>query len=197
MRTAVVLAGGKGSRLNYIEKALLELHGKPILNHIIETLSGCVDEIVVVARDEVQQKTLHLTGVRIVHDEVRGFGPVAGISSGLSASSFEYAFVAACDMPFIKADVVDLLFRKAVGYDLAIPFPLEPLHAVYKCETTIRAAKVAIQRRKGAVMCVVDQLHANYVPKDEIRAIDPDLCTFVNINNLEDIEILNKQTLCD
>ena len=102
MRTAVVLAGGKGSRLNYVEKALLELHGEPILNHIIETLSGCVDEIVVVARDEEQQRTLHLAGVRIVRDEVRGFGPVAGICSGLKASSFEYAFVAACDMPFIK-----------------------------------------------------------------------------------------------
>jgi len=36
MRTAVILAGGKGSRLNFAEKALLELHGKPILNHIIE-----------------------------------------------------------------------------------------------------------------------------------------------------------------
>jgi molybdopterin-guanine dinucleotide biosynthesis protein A len=80
---------------------------------------------------------------------------------------------------------------------VAIPYPLEPLHAVYRRETTIRAAKVAIQRRKGAIMYVVDQLQANYVPKDEIRAIDPDLCTFVNINNLEDIEILNKKTLCD
>ena len=197
MRTAVVLAGGKGSRLNYVEKALLELHGEPILNHIIETLSGCVDEIVVVARDEEQQRTLQLAGVRIVRDEVRGFGPVAGICSGLNASSFEYAFVAACDMPFIKAEVVDLLFRKAVGYDVAIPYPLEPLHAVYRRETTICAAKVAIERRKGAIMYVVDQLQANYVPKDEIRAIDPNLCTFVNINNLEDVEILNKKTLCD
>lgn len=197
MRTAVVLAGGKGSRLNYAEKALLKLRGKPILNHIVETLSGCVDEIVVVARDEEQQKKLHLAGVRIVRDEVLGFGPVAGICSGLKASSFEYSFVVACDMPFIKAEVVDLLFRKAVGYDVAIPYPLEPLHAVYRRETTLRAAKAAIQRRKGAVMYVVDQLQANYVPKEEIRAVDPELCTFVNINDFEDIELLNKTTLCD
>jgi molybdenum cofactor guanylyltransferase len=197
MRTAIVLAGGKGSRLNYVEKALLKLRGEPILNHIVETLSGCVDEIVVVARDEEQQKKLHLAGVRIVRDEVQGFGPVAGIYSGLKASSFEYSFVAACDMPFIKADVVDLLFRKAVGYDVAIPYPLEPLHAVYRRETTIRAAKAAIRRRKGAIMYVVDQLQANYVQKEEIRAIDPELCTFVNINDFEDIELLNKKTLCD
>jgi molybdenum cofactor guanylyltransferase len=197
MRTAVILAGGKGSRLNYVEKALLELHGKPILNHIIETLEGCVDEIVVVARDEEQQRKLHLSGVTIVKDEVQGFGPVAGICSGLNESSFPYAFVAACDMPFIKADVVDLLFRWAAGYDAAVPYPPEPLHAVYRREPTIRAARTAIQRRKGAIMYVIDQLRVNYVPKDEIRAIDPDLCTFVNINSLEDIEILNKKTLCD
>ncbi len=197
MRTAVVLAGGKGSRLNYAEKALLKLRGKPILNHIVDTLSGCVNEIIVVARDEEQQKKLHLAGVRIVRDEVLGFGPVAGIWSGLKASSFEYSFVAACDMPFIKANVVDLLFRKAVGYDVAIPYPLEPLHAVYRRDTTIRAAKTAIQRRKGAVMFVVDQLQANFVPKEEIRVIDPELCTFVNINEFEDIELLNKRSLCD
>jgi molybdopterin-guanine dinucleotide biosynthesis protein A len=197
MRTAVVLAGGKGSRLNFVEKALLELHGKPILNHIIETLSRCVDEIIVVVRDEEQQRRLHLAGVTIVRDEVQDFGPVAGICSGLSASSSQYAFVAACDMPFIKADVVDLLFHKAAGYDVAIPYPLEPLHAVYRREATIRAAKVAIQRRKGAIMYVVDQLQVNFVPKDEIRLIDPSLCTFVNINSLEDVEILNKKKLCD
>ena len=197
MRTAVILAGGKGSRLNFVEKALLELHGKPILNHIIETLSRCVDEIIVVVRDEEQQRRLHLAGVTIVRDEVQDFGPVAGICSGLSASSSQYAFVAACDMPFIKADVVDLLFHKAAGYDVAIPYPLEPLHAVYRREATIRAAKVAIQRRKGAIMYVIDQLQVNFVPKDEIRLIDPSLCTFVNINSLEDVEILNKKELCD
>jgi molybdopterin-guanine dinucleotide biosynthesis protein A len=197
MRTAVILAGGKGSRLNFVEKALLELHGKPILYHIIETLSPCVDEIIVVVRDEEQQRRLHLAGVTIVRDEVQDFGPVAGICSGLSASSSQYAFVAACDMPFIKADVVDLLFHKAAGYDVAIPYPLEPLHAVYRREATIRAAKLAIQRRKGAIMYVIDQLQVNFVPKDEIRLIDPSLCTFVNINSLEDVEILNKKELCD
>jgi len=197
MRTAVILAGGKGSRLNFVEKALLELQGKPILNHIIETLSRCVDEIIVVARDEEQQEKLHIAGVTFARDAVQDFGPVAGICSGLSASSSQYAFVAACDMPFIKADVVDLLFHKAVGYDVAIPYPLEPLHAVYRREPTIRAAKAAIQRRKGAVMDIVDQLHVNFVPKDEIRLIDPSLCTFVNINSLEDVEILKKKKLCD
>ena len=132
-----------------------------------------------------------------MRDEIQDFGPVAGICSGLSASSSQYAFVAACDMPFIKADVVDLLFHKAAGYDVAIPYPLEPLHAVYRREATIRAAKVAIQRRKGAIMYVLDQLQVNFVPKDEIRLIDPSLCTFVNINSLEDVEILNKKKLCD
>ena len=197
MRTAIILAGGKGSRLNFAEKALLELRGKPVLNRMIETLSSCVDEIIVVARDLDQQRVLRLPGIRTVPDEVRGFGPVAGMCTGLRASSSEYAFVTACDMPFIKAEVVDLLFRKAVGYDVAIPYPPEPLHAVYKRETTIVAARAAIRKHEGAVMYVVDSLSANYVSKDEIRTIDPDLCTFVNINSLEDIEILNKKTLCN
>jgi len=197
MRTAIILAGGKGSRLNFAEKALLELRGKPILNRIIETLSRCVDEIIVVARDEDQQGRLRRAGVRIVRDEVRGFGPVAGICTGLKASSSEYAFVTACDMPFIKAEVVDLLFREAIGYDVAIPYPPEPLHAVYKRKTTIDASRAAIHKGEGAIMCVLNSLSVNYVSKDDIRTVDPALCSFVNINSLEDVEILNKKTLCD
>ncbi|MGZ7167363.1 MAG: molybdenum cofactor guanylyltransferase, partial [Halobacteriota archaeon] len=60
MKTAIVLAGGQGSRLNYREKALLELRGKPILLHILERLSRSVDDFIIVARDRDQQSKLQL-----------------------------------------------------------------------------------------------------------------------------------------
>jgi molybdopterin-guanine dinucleotide biosynthesis protein A len=197
MKTAVILVGGRGSRMNYVEKALLLLHGKPILTHIVDKLSRCVDDIIVVARDTEQQRRLCLDYLHVISDEVQGFGPVAGIYSGLKASQSQYSFVVACDMPFINVAVVDLLFRKADGYDVAIPYPPEPLHAVYKRNPTIKAAKKAIEDGKGAIMYVVDQLKANFVPKDEIQMLDPSLCTFVNINNMEDLKRLTQDGTCD
>ncbi len=202
MKTAVVLAGGQGSRLNYKEKALLELRGTPMLARILERLSSAVDEFVVVARDRDQQAKLELIKLptdkaTIVYDEVQGFGPIAGIYTGLKTSKAPYSFVAACDMPYINVNVVDFLFSKARGYDVAIPYPPEPLHAVYKRNVTMDAAKKAIREAKGAIMYVVDQLNANYVPKQEIQKLDPNLCTFININSVQDIKRLDDLTLCE
>ncbi len=201
MKAAIVLAGGQGSRLNYREKALLELHGKPILLHIIERLSSSVDDFIIVARDRGQQFKLQRNialGDRttVVYDEIQGFGPIAGIYTGLKVSEAPYSFVTACDMPYINANVVDLLFSKACGYDVAIPYPPEPLHAVYRRDVTIQAANKAINEGKGAIMYVIDQLRANFVSKEEIQTLDPYLCTFLNINRVEDIKRLRDLTSC-
>ncbi len=202
MKTAIVLAGGQGSRLNYEEKALLELHGKPILLRILERLSGTVDDFIIVARDRDQQNKFQLIKlptdkVTIVYDEIQGFGPIAGIYTGLKTSNAPYCFVVACDMPYINANVVDFLFSEARGYDVAIPYPAEPLHAVYKRDVTLEAAKKAIHEGKGAIMYVVDQLNAHFVPKDEIQKLDPSLCTFININRVQDIKRLGDLAPCE
>ncbi|MGZ4907428.1 MAG: molybdenum cofactor guanylyltransferase [Halobacteriota archaeon] len=202
MKTAIVLAGGQGSRLNYREKALLELRGKPILLHILERLSRSVDDFIIVARDRDQQSKLQLIKLpadrsTVVYDEIPGFGPIAGIYTGLKVSKASYSFVVACDMPYINSNVVDLLFSKACGYDVAIPYPPEPLHAVYKRDVTIQAAKKAIREGKGAVMYVIDQLRANFVPKEEIQTLDPNLCTFLNINREQDIKRLDDLAICE
>jgi molybdopterin-guanine dinucleotide biosynthesis protein A len=192
MRTAIILVGGKGSRMDFTEKALLELRGKPIIEHIIENLKSTVDEFIIAARDEEQGSKLKLDNVIMVYDSIKNFGPIAGIYAGLKASTSEYSFVTACDMPCINRKVVELLFTRAKGYDAAIPFPPEPLHAVYKKGSTLNAAKNAIERRKGAIMYIVDRLNVNFVPKQDIREIDPQLSTFININRPEDIEPILK-----
>lgn len=45
--TAIVLAGGRGSRMNYKEKAWMLHHGKPLLSHVIDTISPQVDMILI------------------------------------------------------------------------------------------------------------------------------------------------------
>ncbi|HEX6511697.1 MAG TPA: IspD/TarI family cytidylyltransferase [Chloroflexota bacterium] len=50
MTIGVVLAGGRGERMAASRnKALLELAGKPLLLHSVETLRGCCERLVVVA----------------------------------------------------------------------------------------------------------------------------------------------------
>lgn len=198
MSSALILAGGLGSRLGYREKALIDINGRPLIQLIIEMLENVVDSIIISVRDRAQGELLasSLSHVyRFAYDEERNMGPMSGILSGLLSCEDEYCFIAACDMPFINNDVVRLLFKRCVDHDAAIPrwedgF-LEPLHAVYRCAPMIRETKKAIERGEKIILAPVFRMNVNFVPVDEIRRFDPDLRTFININTNEDIQELS------
>ena len=199
---ALILAGGMGSRLGYQEKALIEVNGKPLILFVIRALEKVTERIIISVRDREQGELLgircpDLLRYRFAYDACRGRGPLAGILSGLLACEEEYCFVAACDMPLINENVVKLLFSKSKNFDAAIPRwedgSLEPLHAVYRCRQMIRQTKLAIESGKTIILAPIFKLRANYVGIDEIRKLDNDLGTFMNINTYDDIQkIINK-----
>ena len=54
MRSAVVLAGGEARRANGQEKYFFTYEGKTFIERLVDSLSGVVDEIIIVARSPVQ-----------------------------------------------------------------------------------------------------------------------------------------------
>ena len=198
MSSALVLAGGMGSRMGYREKALIDINGKPLIAFVIKNVEKVVENVIISVRDKMQGELLEavLPGYRFAYDAYKNIGPLAGILSGLGVCEDEYCFVAACDMPFINEKVVKLLFRKSEEYDAAIPRRedgfIEPLHAVYRCKPMIRETKKAIESGETIILAPVFKLHVNYVGIDEIKEIDPELRTFMNINTHEDIQELSK-----
>lgn len=196
-KSAIILSGGRGSRLSYTEKALLDIRGRPLLAYVIENIRDRVDEIIVSVRDRAQEQLLSQAlggNFRFAVDEYKNLGPLAGILAGLKIARSSYSLVVACDMPFVHGEVVDLLFNRAKGKDVAIPRwnsgKLEPLHAVYKGEPMIRETEKAILKGETIVLAPVFRLKVDYVNVEDIRRIDPDLKTFMNINTYEDIETL-------
>ncbi len=197
--SALILAGGMGSRLGYREKALIDINGKTLIALIIERLEKVVDSIIISVRDRAQEELLKAAlsrEYRFAYDSNKNTGPMSGILSGLSACEDEYCFIAACDMPFINENVVRLLFRRSENFDAAIPrwedgF-LEPLHAVYRCVPMIHETKKAIERGETIILAPVFKMKVNYVPMDDVRKLDPDLRTFININTNDDIQKLSR-----
>jgi len=199
MYSALILAGGKGSRLGYKEKALIDIDGRPLISFVIEALEKVVENIIISVRDRAQGKLLRalLPDYRFACDAHENIGPLAGILSGLKVCEDEYCFVAACDMPFINAEAVRLLFRKSEGYEAAIPrwedgF-LEPLHAVYRCRTMLKETEKAIKKGETIILAPVFKLNVNYVGINEVVRIDRGLRTFMNINTHEDIEYVREE----
>ena len=197
MRSALILAGGRSRRMGYKEKALLPIGDKTILEHVMDSLDGVVDEIIISMRDATQQELLndYTQGYDVVLDKFVDVGPLSGILEGLKAATGEYVFVAACDMPYINNDVVELLFKHVEGHDAAIPVweneDLEPIHAVYRTRPMAVETEKAILRNEKFVLAPVFKMQdLVFVNMDEIRELDPDLRTFVNINTPDDVEKL-------
>ena len=193
--SAIILAGGRGKRLGYKEKALIPINDKPIIEHTIEILEGVVNEIIVSVRDDGQKQLLeeYTTGRIVVVDKYVDAGPLAGILEGLGAAGGEYVFVVACDMPFINIGVVEFLFKSAKGHDGALPVGddgiYEPLHAVYRTGPMLVSTEKSIEQGERFILAPIFDLEDMvFIEMDKIRELDPKLNTFLNINTLEDIE---------
>lgn len=194
--SAIILAGGKGKRMGYQEKSLIDINGKPLIKYVTDRLENVVDEIIISVRDSTQGELLRklLPGHTYAYDAYENTGPLAGILSGLTLCRNEICFITACDMPFINENVVTMLFRMNNDHDAVIPRHedglIEPLHAVYRCESMIRETEKAIKAGEKIILAPIFKLCVNYVDMNDIRKIDRDLKTFININTCEDLDRL-------
>lgn len=194
-RSALILAGGKGTRLGEREKALLIYKGRTLLEKTIDVLSSVVDEVIVSVRDQRQQEDLYkyLQDIKILCDAHQEKGPLGGMLEGMRGAAGKYVFVVACDMPFIRSDVIDFLFNEAVDHDAVIPMwkdgRKEPLHSVYNRERFVPVIERSIQQDDYRVMAAVSQLHdVRFIDVDRIQFIDEELVSFSNINTPADLE---------
>jgi molybdenum cofactor guanylyltransferase len=192
-RSAVVLVGGEARRANGKEKYFFTYEGRTFIERLIETLEQVADEIILVAKDPEQCKRFrHLNGVRCITDLRPGIGPIGGLHAGTQAAHGDMIFVSACDMPCIDAGVVRYLFEAMGDGDAAIPSwnyeMIEPLHAVYRRSVLLEYLK---DHESYSLRPMIRSINTRYVPVDELRAFDPTLRTFTNINKLEDLDRIN------
>jgi molybdopterin-guanine dinucleotide biosynthesis protein A len=200
LKGAIILAGGKSSRMG-LNKALIEISGKPMITYLAEKLIGIVDEITVVISKRDQKSTYSKilpSYVKITQDIIEGQNPTIGILSGLTTLRSDYVLVLPCDTPFIIKEVVIYLFDRAIGYDATIPIwpnnHVEPLRAVYRLKSTKKAADAILKvSTNGRVIDFLKYLKkVKYIQIDEIKIFDRDLLTFLNINTMQDLHRIKK-----
>lgn len=102
--SAIVLAGGRSSRLGGRDKALEELAGRALIAHVLERLQPQVDDIVINCNRH--QEELALFGHKLVSDETSDFpGPLAGIAAAMPHCKHDLILVTPCDTPWLPADL--------------------------------------------------------------------------------------------
>jgi len=130
--TALILAGGRGSRMGSVDKGLQLFKGKPMVAHVLERMSPQVDEVIINANRSIDQYAAF--GHRVVPDTIDGFaGPLAGLHVGLMQATTPLLVTAPCDSPFLPLDLVTRLHTamELGNVDLAVAKTYDQAHPVF------------------------------------------------------------------
>lgn len=212
----IVLAGGGSTRLASVAeatgggKALLTLHGKTFLEHVVAAVAAEVDHTIVVAAPG--QTLPAVDAVRVVHDRTPGAGPLAGIRDGLrvaltrdhaDAPQPRLAFVASCDVPLLRRDVIRLLMDSATESGAHWTVPIvhghrQVLVSVMRVELLSRIeAWLANGRRdlRGLFVEIAknDPQSIREVSEEACKAVDATLASFVDIDTPDDLKRLQSR----
>jgi molybdopterin-guanine dinucleotide biosynthesis protein A len=184
--TPVVLAGGQGTRLGGVNKALLEVGGRRVIDRLLDALRPLGTPIVIVSNDD---SLVGLPDTVVVRDVEPRAGALMGLYSGLRVVRTPLATATACDMPFVSTALLRALLALTEGVDAVVPVigeQPEPLHAVYRpsCVPAIEAALVAGRKR---LLSFFEAVQVRYVEETELRRWDPELRSFLNVNRPEDL----------
>lgn len=189
----IILAGGRSSRMGR-DKALLPVTNtshRTFLTHLATTLSPLCDELLLVARDEEQaaryRAVADVATFGIITDKVPDYGPLMGIYSGLSAIQSARALIVAVDMPFAQPALVSMLLVRASTEAMTVPVVNavpQVLFAVYPRSLLPRIETNIAQGRRDP-RSLLTTVPVQYIDEAQLRAVDPQLRSFININTPE------------
>jgi molybdopterin-guanine dinucleotide biosynthesis protein A len=191
--TAIILAGGKSSRLGR-SKALQVIEGKNLIQWVIDRLVILSTEIIIATAHGEAIPCSSAVRIKTVADTYPGEGPLVGIYSGLIASSSSRAIVVGCDTPFLSVGLLEYMTQICSTFDVIVPRiknKLEPLCAVYSknCLVPIQGL---LEQDELRIRKLFSMVKVKYVEEDEINRFDPEHLSFFNINSQADLDRARK-----
>ncbi|HUV98711.1 MAG TPA: molybdenum cofactor guanylyltransferase, partial [Gallionella sp.] len=123
-------------------------------------------------------------------------GPLSGLAAALGHITTPWAFVVACDMPFVEPAMVELLASYRGDYQAVVPVVqghLQPLAAYYagSCLGTLRAHLAG--GGKNSLRAVLEQLRVRYVDESALLSADPALRSFCDLDTPQDMATAQNQ----
>ena len=133
--SAVLLAGGQGSRMGGVDKGLVELAGRPMAAHALARLAPQVDELLINANQNLER--WRTFGYPVFSDDFGGAGgfcgPLAGLQAALMRARHPLVLSVPCDSPFLPTDLVARLAHAlhASAAQLAVATTAGRAHPVF------------------------------------------------------------------
>jgi molybdopterin-guanine dinucleotide biosynthesis protein A len=184
---ALILAGGENRRIPFI-KAFLQVEGRSIIESNVELLKGIFDRVIISTNDP---EIYFYLGVLLVGDVMEERGPMTGILSAMNLPGAAEVFVTACDMPFINGILTRYMIdRWESGREALIPVfkgKPQPLFGIYSRKIAV-AMEESIRRGYRGLIDFLGSRDVLYIEEKEVRNIDAEGRSFVNINTIDDVK---------
>jgi len=183
--TAIILAGGKSSRMGD-DKSFLIVNGEPLIKTIVDQLKSHFGEIII-GSNEIEKYSF--LDIPVIPDIEKDKGPLMGIYSCVKASSNDINFVTACDIPVINVNFINNMINLSSNADIVIPIKdkdkYEPLFAIYK-KSIIQEAEMLLKGGARKITELLNNLQYHTVCFNDQN-------WYINLNKKEDyIEYLKK-----
>ena len=186
--TGVILTGGQNTRFNGKDKAFIHIGQRRVLDRILDIFSDLFDDIILVTNEPIKYLAWDVTLATDIYP-VRS--SLTGIHAGLFFTANPHAFFTACDMPFLKKEVIKTIIGSIEpGMDVIIPETaagLEPLCAVYS-KNCLKSAEHNLRQHHVKIQQFFKKVRVKKIQEKELRKKDPGLISFFNINTPADLD---------
>jgi|SRR5882672_2022087 len=137
----LILAGGRGRRLQGVDKGWARWRGRTLIEHVVLRLRPQVGALIISANRNQDRYRMLTTQVVADADPDAFAGPLSGICAGLHACPSEWLAVVPCDAPLLPLDLVARLL--AAGRDreaayVELDTGIEPLFCVLRASLGLR-----------------------------------------------------------
>jgi len=202
--TALILAGGRGSRMGGVDKGLQNFNGMPLALHTLTRLqiSGGVGEIMINANRNLA--AYESFGVAVWPDVLADYaGPLAGFLTGLERCETPYLLTVPCDTPLLPLDLAqrlagaleaedaDIAMAAApeVGKDGQMQVRTQPVFCLLRTE--LLESLVRFTQDGGRKIDAWTALHPTAVVAFDAPGDDPQ--AFFNANTLAELQQLESR----
>ena len=183
--TAIILAGGNSSRMGR-DKAMLPFNGTTLLQSVIDVVQPLFPLTLLSVRESRKEIALP----QVLDNQTNG-GPLAGLVSALEIISTPWAFVVACDMPFIVPAMIERLAILRSGHQAVIPLAhgyAQPLLAFY-AQSCLPALREHLVNGNKSILGALEKLDSHLVAMDELSATDIQLRSFIDLDTPQDVKL--------
>lgn len=182
--TAIILAGGDSQRMGR-DKASLLLGDQTLLQRVIATMQQVFPHVIVSTR-------YHRPEINTpqVCDELTDGGPLAGFAAALNQITTPWAFVVACDMPFVLPAVIERLAQRRGEFKAVVPVVNEqpqPLAAFYARDCSVAIRGILAGDGKHSLRALLERLDVCYLDETVLSDADPHLRSFFDLDTPQDV----------